>query len=232
MKNKTIYIIIGIVLVGLFLYSSGMFDKKEAQLYGYKCTSLDAWRDYSYDGYDKLFTRRSVSYDRSSAPSGSFTDECINSNTLREYTCDYLGDNVEYDSFDCPGGCSNGACQKQCTSGQCCYTNEWSSDLWSFRPSSHKIGSTTYFCQGDDRMWRETYCTGTHSSNTRVETGKVTTCQYGCENGVCKSAPPVIDCNTLFNNMIGKANAWVSNPSSSTKSEVLSAITQWVNGGC
>jgi eight-cysteine-cluster-containing protein len=76
------------------------------------CTDSDGGKDYYTEGY--LSLNLSCFYDNPPCGGGAYFDRCEDS-VLREFFC--LDENPQQESYNCPNGCSNGACIQQTATG-------------------------------------------------------------------------------------------------------------------
>lgn len=77
--------------------------------------------------HESVFVKGTTTGETITHEIGPWTDECVDSNTLKEYWCDSGIPYARSESLDCPVGCSNSACIKPSCSqmnGGVCGTNE------------------------------------------------------------------------------------------------------------
>jgi len=139
---------------------------------------------------------------------GTSEDFCKNS-MLYEFTCpsDPNIGQADFDAYDCPYGCQNGACLKApeiaCTDsdgGLDYYEKGVVYGRWAYNDMpSAKEGEKDYCavgdkdnevssCSGTNCYLVEFHCTSTtHFGNTPY------TCPYGCQNGACLKAPTEVE---------------------------------------
>lgn len=108
----------------------------------------------------------------------SATDTCVDTGTLREYSC--VGVTASYKDVNC--ACENGACVDEVT----CTDSEQSANLFQkgFITGVNHQGRryTSYdYCRSSQRI-KEYYCKGSSPYAT------IRTCAYGCEDGACKKS--------------------------------------------
>jgi subtilisin family serine protease len=127
--------------------------------------------------------------------SNCVTDYCADSNNLMEYyveendasdgVCSLLTD-IFKQVYACPYGCSDGACLKQTVQPTCADTDEGKN--YNIKGTITIPGRTeSDFCQSDVLL-REWFC-GAVGDPAGILRSEAYTCQYGCQDGKCLSAP-------------------------------------------
>jgi hypothetical protein len=232
MKNKNMYIIIGLIVLIVAIYLGGIVPKQSADATITRSLVAKTGVNPTTNTV-KAGTSFEVQYSMSGTPpSGSYAV------IIEDTSSGVCGTNNYYAFFNSP---ATSPVQKfsltASSSGVCSLSGNSVFATTVEHPARDLLGvNSITICQdecptlGSKGCISDTQrfdCIGGNPCLTR----EITTCPQftlcNSVNGNCES-----DCSSLFSNMIGKANAWVSNPSSSTKSAVLSAVVQWVNGGC
>ena len=155
-------------------------------------------------------------YDRSGSPKIT-DDKCVlDSNILMEAVCDLNGYANNGQTFECPNGCSNGACtNRTCAdSDNGYYPYNFGSVSWYDRSGSPKI--TDDKCVLDSNILMEAVC----DLNGYANNGQTFECPNGCSNGNCINITnsnvtmrDVANSNVTQNNVVNVTQDNVANTS-------------------